>query len=99
MNLNLELAPKAGLRIRIQDPGSGAFLTPGSRIRDPGSGMGKKSRSGSGIRDEDPGSYFRELRNKFWVKMLKLLDADQDPGSGVEKFEPGIRDKHHGSST
>jgi hypothetical protein len=36
------------------DPGSGAFLTPGS-------GMGKKSGLGSGIqiRGEQPGSYFR----------------------------------------
>jgi hypothetical protein len=43
--------------------GSGAFLTPGSE-------MGKKSRSGSGIRnrDEYPGSYFRELRNNFLGK-------------------------------
>jgi hypothetical protein len=41
--------------------GSGAFLTLGS-------GMGKKSRSGSGIRirDEHPGSYFRELKNNFF---------------------------------
>jgi hypothetical protein len=33
----------------------------------PGSGMGKKSRSGSGIRirDEHPGSYLRELRKNF----------------------------------
>jgi hypothetical protein len=31
------------------DPGSGAFLTPGS-----------------GIRDEQPGSYFLELRNHFF---------------------------------
>ncbi len=39
--------------------GSGAFLTPGS-------GMGRKSAaSGSGIRDEQPGSYFLELRNHF----------------------------------
>jgi hypothetical protein len=30
-----------------------------------GSGMGKKSRSGSGIRDEHPGSYFQEIRNNF----------------------------------
>jgi hypothetical protein len=32
-------------------------------------GFGKKSRSGSGfrIRDEHPGSFFRELRNIFWV--------------------------------
>jgi hypothetical protein len=38
------------------DPGSGAFLTPGS-------GMDKKS--GSGIRNDQPGSYFLELRNHF----------------------------------
>ncbi len=44
----------------VADPGSGALLTPGS-------GMGKKSGSGSKIqiRDEQPGSYFRELRNIF----------------------------------
>jgi hypothetical protein len=37
----------------VADPGSGAFLIPGS-------GMGKKSGSASGIwiRDEKPGSYF-----------------------------------------
>ena len=35
------------------DPGLGAFLTPGSGIRN-----GRKSASGSGIRDEQPGSYF-----------------------------------------
>jgi hypothetical protein len=35
------------------DPGLGAFFTPGSGIRD-----GRKSASGSGIRDEQPGSYF-----------------------------------------
>jgi hypothetical protein len=40
------------------DPGSGAFLTSGS-------GMGRKSASGSGIQDEQPGSYFLELRNHF----------------------------------
>ncbi len=38
------------------DPGSGAFLAPGSE-------MGKKSESGSGSQDEQPGSYIRELRN------------------------------------
>jgi hypothetical protein len=43
------------------DPGSGAFLTPGSGIRD-----GNKSGSGSGIREEQPGSYFLELRNHFF---------------------------------
>jgi hypothetical protein len=53
--------------------------------------MGKKSRSGFGIwiRDEHLGSYFRELRNYFWVKILKIFDADPvtgnlfDPGSGI----------------
>ncbi len=48
------------------DPGSGAFLTPGSgAFLTPGSGMGKKSGSGIRIRNEQPGSYFRELRNHF----------------------------------
>jgi hypothetical protein len=41
------------------------------------------------IRDEQPGSYFRELRNNFWVKILKFLDAD--PGYGMEKIK--IRDQ------
>jgi hypothetical protein len=63
------------------DPGLGAFLTPGSGIRD-----GRKSASGSGIRDEQSGSYFLELRNHFFaflgVKILKFFD--EDPGSGME---------------
>jgi hypothetical protein len=56
------------------DPGSGSFLTPGSWIR---------------IRNEQPGSYFLELRNHFFgVKILKFFDAD--PGSGMKTFR--IRD-------
>ncbi len=58
------------------DPGSGAFLTPGSGIR-----VGKKSGSGSGIRnrDEEPGSYFRELRNNFLgLKYLNSLMRIRD---------------------
>ncbi len=49
------------------------------------------------------GSYFRELRNTFWVKILKFFDAGPgifktlDPGSGMEKIL--IRDKHPGSAT
>ncbi len=84
----------------------GAFLTPGSGIRD-----GRKSASGSGIRDEQPGSYFFELRNHFLVffrvKILKFFD--EDPGSGMEtvrirdpgwkKVGSGIQDKHPGSAT
>jgi hypothetical protein len=41
--------------------------------------MGRKSVSGSGIRDEQPGSYFLELRNHF----LGLKYFDADPGSGM----------------
>jgi hypothetical protein len=64
------------------DPGSGigCFLTPGFGIRD-----GRKSASGSGIRDEQPGSYFLLF---FWVKILKFFD--EDPGSGMETVR--IRD-------
>jgi hypothetical protein len=40
-----------------------------------------------------PGSYFRELRNRFWVKILKFFDADP----GWKKVR--IRDKYHGSAT
>jgi hypothetical protein len=47
------------------------------------------------IRDEHPGSYFRELTVEtiFGVKILKFFDADADPGSG-NLFDPGsgIRD-------
>jgi hypothetical protein len=73
------------------DPGSGAFLTPGSGIRD-----GLKV----SIRDEQPGSYFLELKTIFGflgVKILKFFDADPgsriwdrdslDQGSGI--WDPG----------
>jgi hypothetical protein len=74
--------------------------------------MGRKSAFGSGIRDEQPGSYFLEHINHFFGLILKFLDAD--PGSGMEtvrirdgkKSDPGwkkvgsgIRDKHPGSAT
>jgi hypothetical protein len=68
--------------IRIRD--RVAFLTPGS-------GMGKKSSYGSGIRDEHPGSYFREIRNHFLgLKIHKFVDADPDPGTGIYlTLDPG----------
>jgi hypothetical protein len=52
--------------------------------------MGKNSGSEFGIRiwNDQPRSYFRELRNIFWVKILKLFDAD--PGGKI--FGSGIRD-------
>ncbi len=60
------------------------------------------------IRDEQPGSYFLELRNHFFpffgVKIQILWwgsgirDGDSsDPGSGMKKNR--IRDKHPGSAT
>jgi hypothetical protein len=45
------------------------------------------------IRDEHPESYFRELRNKFRVKILKFFDAVAGPGSGIFlALGSGIRD-------
>jgi hypothetical protein len=72
------------------------------RIRDPG--LGSFFAPVSGIRDEQPGSYYLELRNHFFaffgVKILKFFD--EDPGSGMEtvrirdpgwkKVGSGIRD-------
>jgi hypothetical protein len=64
--------------------------------------MGRKTRFGSRIRirDEHPGSYFRELRKIFVVKILKLVDAvpeiflTLDPECKIR-----IRDKHLGFAT
>jgi hypothetical protein len=63
---------------------------------------GRKSASGSGIRVEQPGSYFLELRNHFFAflgnKILKIFD--EDPESGMETVR--IRDpgwKKVGSAT
>ncbi len=63
------------LTVSIADPGSGAFLTPGS-------GMSQKSKSGSGINLPD------HISEGFWVIILKFFDAD--PGSGVFlSLDPG----------
>jgi hypothetical protein len=66
----------------------------------PESGMGRKLGSGSEIRirDKQPGSYFRELRNNFFgVKILKFSYAD--PGWKILDLGSGNRDKHPGSAT
>ncbi len=84
------MTQKIKFSVADPDPGSGAFLTPGS-------GMGRKSASGSGIWDEQPGSYFLELRNYFfWVKIykiLKFLMRIRDPG--WRQFGSGIRDRKY----
>jgi hypothetical protein len=76
------------LKIRIQSGYKIAVLR--IRIRDPG--LGTFLTPGSGIRDEQPGSYFLEFRNHFFafleVKILKFFD--EDPGSGMETVR--IRD-------
>ncbi len=69
------------------DPGLGAFLTPGSGIRD-----GKKSASGSGIRDEQPWSetiflLFGGL--KYLNSLMRIRDGKKsDPGSGINIPDP-----------
>jgi hypothetical protein len=47
----------------------------------PGSGMGKKSRSGSGMNVPDHIS--ESLETFSWVKILKFFYVDPDPGSGI----------------
>jgi hypothetical protein len=68
----------------VPDPGSGAFLSPGS-------GMGKKSGSGSMMNELD--HIFKSLETIFLVKILKFLDAD--PGSGIrdrkKNFASGVK--------
>jgi hypothetical protein len=92
---------KNNFSVTDPDPGSGAFLTPGSGS---GSGMEKNPEPGSGIRDEHPGSCKYQF---FRLKVLKFFDADPDPGilstldpgSGMEKIGSGIRDNDPGSAT
>ncbi len=81
------------LRIRIRDP------VPDPFVRDPG-----WAKNQDPWMDGQPGSYFGELRNHFWVKILKFFDADpgwEKIGSGIrdgQKFGSGIRDKRTGSA-
>jgi hypothetical protein len=50
------------------------------------------------IRDEQPESYFLELRNHFLgLKYLNSLMRTRDPG--WRQFGSGIRNKHPGSAT
>jgi hypothetical protein len=65
--------------------------------------MGKKSRSGFGIRirDEHHGSYFRLPRAQkqfFGLKILKFFDADPDAGFGIFlTMDPGYKYSDLGS--
>jgi hypothetical protein len=58
------------------------------------------------IRDEQPGSYFLELRNPFLVflvlkyqnSLMRIRDGDSS-SPGWKKVGSGIRNKHPGSAT
>jgi hypothetical protein len=72
-----------GVPSSVADPGSGIGCLFDPWIRD-----GRKSASGSGIRDEQPGSYFLELRNYFFAflglkylySLMRIRDGDSsDP--------------------
>jgi hypothetical protein len=71
-----------------------------------GSGMGKKL--GSGFRDEQPGSYFREPGNNFfgliYLNSLKRIRNGKNSDPGLKQFGSGmgknrIRDEHPGAAT
>jgi hypothetical protein len=50
------------------------------------------------IRDKHPGTYFRELSNRFLgQKYINSLIGDPDPGSAIRDGKSWIRDKHPGS--
>jgi hypothetical protein len=77
----------SNILVSVADPGSGAFF-------DPCSMDGEKS--ASEIRDEQPGSYFRELRiNFFGLQYLNALSRIRGPG--WKKFGTGtnISDPEH----
>ncbi len=80
MNEGAELGKITVLELFIvadPDPGSGAFLTPGSW-------MGEKSDSGSGM--NNPNHISESLETIFWVKILKFFHADP----GWKKIGSGI---------
>ncbi len=61
------------------DPGSGAFLTPGSGMRGWVKNQNPEPGSGSGMNIPDHISESAETI--FWFKILKFFDADPDPGA------------------
>ncbi len=77
------------LRIRIQDPGFGAFLPLGT-----GSGSGMDENPDLGWTSH-PGSYCGELSNNFLSG--SGIEDFFDPASRLEEIQ--IRDKHPGSET
>jgi hypothetical protein len=93
---HLNLTRLLNINVADPDPGSRGFLTPV---------FGRREGNQDPDRDEQPRSYFRELRSHFFgVKILKFFDAD--PESGMERiriWDGKIRirapDKYPGSAT
>ncbi len=60
-----------------------------------GSGMGKKSRSGSGM--DMPDHISESLETIFWAKILKFFDGDPDPGYEIFfTLDPGRKNSDPG---
>jgi hypothetical protein len=68
-------------------------------VADPDPGSGAFLAPGFGIRGEQPGSYFLELRNIFWglkyadpgfgIETARIRDGKKsDPGSGINTSDP-----------
>jgi hypothetical protein len=83
------------ISVTYSDPGCYAFLTPG--------GMGKKSGSGSRIRNEQPGSYFLELRNYFlgfkYLSSVIQIRNGKNSDPGWKKVGSEIRDPGSGKTS
>jgi hypothetical protein len=77
--------------VSVADPesGTGAFLTPSGIwcLFDPVRGILDGLKIRIQIRDEHPDHIFESFEPIFWVKILKIFDADP----GWKKFGSGIR--------
>jgi hypothetical protein len=99
------LLPPPPPSVADPDPGSGIGCLFDPWILDPG---WEKVSIRIRVRDEQPGSYFLELRNHFLLflglKNLNSFMRIRDPGwrqfgSGIRIEKSRIRDKHPGSAT
>ncbi len=90
----------------VADPGCSAFFGPW--IRDPGWGKIRIPDPRSGTRDKHISdslvTVFRVIKLKFVINSVlgsRIRDPgwnNPDPGYGMEKSKPGIRDKHPGGT-
>jgi hypothetical protein len=71
------------------DPGSGAFLTPGSRM---GNNLINQDLDSGSASRMNPDNIYKSLETIVWVKILKFFDADKE-NPGWKKFGSGIKKK------